>query len=181
MQCPKCQKNMNQKKLQEVTIDECVQCKGIWFDSGEFREAKDQSEPDANWLDFDIWRHEDQFEFNAAALQCSKCTQKMASVKYGSSPIEIDCCPNCHSVWLDQGEFKKIINHLNDEINKKSVSDYIKTSIQEGIEIFTGPEGMVSEWKDFITVMRMMQYRIFAASPSILSAITNAPKVNPLP
>ena len=35
MQCPRCDGRLNEMKVEEVTIDTCEKCGGVWLDSGE--------------------------------------------------------------------------------------------------------------------------------------------------
>ncbi len=51
------------RTLKMLKIDVCSKCAGVWFDQDELRKAKDQTEPDLNWMDFEIWKHEDRFKF----------------------------------------------------------------------------------------------------------------------
>jgi len=64
MECPKCNGNMEVKNIENVEIDCCSKCAGVWFDQNELGKAKDQTEPDLNWMDFEIWKHEDRFKFS---------------------------------------------------------------------------------------------------------------------
>ncbi len=50
----------------------------------------------------------------------------------------------------------------------------MKESLQEAREIVTGPESFLSEWKDFATVLRLMQYRLFVERPRLLGTIIAA-------
>jgi len=35
LKCPKCGGNLEEKKLEEVVIDQCQSCSGVWLDAGE--------------------------------------------------------------------------------------------------------------------------------------------------
>ncbi len=35
MKCPKCGSDLKEVKVQDVSVDECTGCKGIWLDHGE--------------------------------------------------------------------------------------------------------------------------------------------------
>jgi len=58
------------------------------------------------------------------------------------------------------GEFQNIIDALTEELLAKSSSEYLKVTLEEVKEIFTGREGYISEWRDFLTAARFMLYRI---------------------
>ncbi|NNG01528.1 MAG: hypothetical protein HKM93_19225 [Desulfobacteraceae bacterium] len=178
--CPKCEVELTQTGIGSVEVDECEQCKGVWFDKDELRQAKDMTDADLNWMDFDIWKHEDRFKVKPSAINCPVCKTKTQTIDYGSSTIEVDYCPSCQGIWLEEHEFKKIIDSLELELVSKSFSDYIKASIEEAKEIVSGPESFISEWKDFLTVLRMMQYRMFVENPKLLNTITAVQNTNPL-
>ena len=48
MQCPRCDGNLKESKFEEVLIDTCDKCGGVWLDSGELEQLtkKDTS----GWL-----------------------------------------------------------------------------------------------------------------------------------
>lgn len=175
-QCPKCNDELILKKIGGVEVDECQKCKGIWYDKDELRQAKDASDSDLNWMDFEIWKHEDQFETSSCDVSCPTCQKPMVTLEYGKSNVAIDYCQSCKGTWLDKGEFKSIIDALESELLTKSFPNYIKETIQEGIEIISGPESVVSEWKDFSNALRFMQYRLFVENPSLLDTVTNVQK-----
>jgi len=180
MKCPCCDVELKGKLIKDVETDECPQCKGIWFEDDELRKAKDSKDPDLNWMDFEIWKHEDKFKARSRNLACPKCNQTLVAVDYGDTDVEIDYCPHCKGIWLDKGEFKKIIEALANELLTKTFSEYIKASIEEAREIATGPESFLSEWKDFTTVCRMMQYRLFTENPKLLNTMLNIQRANPI-
>ena len=38
MKCPRCDGSLNESKVEEVTIDVCDKCGGVWLDSGELEQ-----------------------------------------------------------------------------------------------------------------------------------------------
>jgi Zn-finger nucleic acid-binding protein len=180
MLCPKCNEQMEIQVIEGADIDVCTKCKGVWFDQDEMRQAKDQLEPDLNWMDFEIWKHTDKFKMSSTPVICPKCNDGMVTLDYDQTGVMVDYCPQCRGVWLDGGEFKKIIGVLETEMANKPISEYIKESLQEAKEIVTGPESLASEWKDFMTVLRMFQYRILVQNPKLHDKIINYYKMNPM-
>jgi len=166
--------------IKDVEVDECNKCKGIWFEDDELRKAKDFTDSDLNWMDFEIWKHKDKSQARARNLACPQCNQTLVAVDYADTGVEIDYCPECKGTWLDKGEFKKVIDALTNELLTKSFSEYIKASLEEAKEIITGSESFVSEWKDFTTVFRMMQYRLFVENPKLLDTTINIQRINPI-
>jgi Zn-finger nucleic acid-binding protein len=170
-QCPKCKDELIPKRIGRIDVDECRKCKGVWYDKDELRQAKDASDSDLDWMDFEIWKHEDQFRTSSSVLSCPACQEPMVTLEYGESKVLIDYCQSCKGTWLDKGEFKRIIEALELELLTKSFPAYIKETIQEGVEIITGPESFISEWKDFANVQRFMQYRLFVENPRLLDRV----------
>lgn len=177
--CPKCHVALESKEIKKVTVDLCPKCEGVWFEKGELRQAKDATDPDLNWLDFEIWKHKDRFKHSASSLKCPACGLQTVTLKYGDSEVEIDYCPKCRGVWLDKGEFIKIIESLTVELLTKPLSGYIHSSLEEAREIITGPESILSEWRDFSTVLRFMQYRLLVENPELQDALLNVQERNP--
>jgi Zn-finger nucleic acid-binding protein len=102
----------------------------------------------------------------------------LVAIDYSTTGVEIDYCPGCNGTWLDKGEFKNIIEALTNELETKSFSEYVKSSIEEAKEIITGPEPFLSEWKDLSTVLRMMQYRLLVGNPKLLDTVVTMQQAN---
>ena len=175
-QCPICRIELKAKVIGPVEVEECRRCHGTWFETDELKRAKDATDEDLHWLDFEIWKHADQFESKASPRECPAGHEAMVSLRYGKTSVEIDFCKSCRGTWLDEGEFEKIIASLEEEVLAKSFSDYVKESLEEAREIVTGPESFLSEWKDFSTVLRLMQNRLFVEHPKLLQTILAAQK-----
>ncbi len=179
MNCPKCKEQLHSRHLGEVQVDECTKCKGIWFDKDELRQVKDQADSDLNWMDFELWKHEDLFQVSAKPLKCPCCSLDMVAINYDKTNVEIDHCVKCGGTWLDGGELEKIITALEDELNEKTVSEYVKAAIAEAKEIITGPESFISEWKDFAAVLKMLQLRVFVENPKLTQTLLDLQKSGP--
>ena len=178
--CPKCEIDLKSKNIGVVAVDECEKCKGVWFDKDELRKAKDETDSDLGWLDFDIWKHEDQFKSDKSDVMCPACDVPTVSLKYGHTGVEVHCCTTCKGIWLDRGEFEKIVASLEDELVTKSFPDYVLASVKEASELVAGSKSFASEWKDFQSVLRLMQCRFFVERPGLLGAVTAIQDANPL-
>ena len=180
MNCLHCDKELSKKVFGDIEIDECEKCKGVWFENEELRKAKDLTIENLNWMDFEIWKHEHLFKTNLTDLHCPQCDNALVSINYDDTDVEIDFCPNCKGTWLEKGEFKKIIEALTNEMYSKSFSEYVTSSIEEAKEILTGPESFVSEWKDFSTVLNLLQIRLFVEKPNLVETINSIQKASPI-
>ena len=180
MKCPKCSAELIKKTIQTIEVDECKECKGIWFDKDELRRAKDLADPDLNWMDFEIWKHPDKFQIGGKKYTCPRCDVELFTLKYANTDVEIEFCEKCGGTWLDKDEFKRIISALEKEMISKSREEYVKAAIEEAKEIITGPESFISEWKDFSTILRMLQYRILTEHPKLHDITVDFHKMNPI-
>ncbi len=103
----------------------------------------------------------------------------MATISYAATGVTVDYCAEGHGVWLDKGEFQAIIEALEKEMLSKNVSDYVTASLEEAMEIFAGDEGFISEWKDFLTVTRLLQYRVLVENPKVAELLIALQTTNP--
>lgn len=179
MQCPRCETELGSRTVGEVELEACASCGGLWFEDQELRKAKDQADPDLAWMDFEIWKHGDRFEVSVAPLRCPSCDVDMAAVEYDTTRIEVDFCLRCQGVWLDGGEFEKIIQSLEQELLDKDLPDYIAASLREARQVLAGPEPLASEWKDLRTVLRMLEYRILSENPTVARALAAIQMADP--
>ena len=114
MQCSSCQIPLKDIQFRGISIHECSECLGRWFDRGELTKAKDNADEDLRWLDFDPFdvKSNKFFVVSNEGLACPKCAQQMVVSTYANSGVSIDKCEQCEGVWLKDGEFKKIIDYL---------------------------------------------------------------------
>ena len=172
MNCPIDGTNLEKHTIQSVDVEECPQCRGLWFEQGELRKAKDTAEPDLNWLDFELWSDQESFSVEWSDGECPKCGEKMATISYGDTGVPIEYCKEGHGIWLDKGEFQSIVEALDLESETMDSNEYAKASIDEAKDLIVGDEGFLSEWKDFHTVSRLLQYRVLVENPKLAELLT---------
>jgi Zn-finger nucleic acid-binding protein len=51
MECPIDGTTLETNIVHSVNIEECLQCRGLWYQKDELRQAKDESDTNLNWLD----------------------------------------------------------------------------------------------------------------------------------
>jgi len=174
MKCPKCQDKLEEIGFRGITVNECPGCQGRWFDRGELQKAKDNTDEDLRWLDFDPFvKTQKHFTFVPdEGGACPKCDRKMAALTYANSGVVIEKCEQCRGIWLQDGEFKKIIAYLENLVVTESASEYVLDSFKQFLEIVTGPEDRTSEVKDFLVVLKLLKLRA-AVEHSKIAAATN--------
>ena len=124
MDCPVCKNAMITLELEDVEIDYCTDCGGIWLDSGELEQLL--NEPDKAQRLLDSFRIDS--ESSERARKCPICDKKMQKIIVGSSKpvLLIDKCRKGDGLWFDKGELQDIFDRAKlDEDNKiqKLLSD----------------------------------------------------------
>ena len=105
MICPKCHVPMIVVEYDDVELDYCLQCEGLWFDSGEIElvGAKSGVETEECFTTRPASTSE-------ASLKCPICRKKMDKRLLGrSEPVLADVCPACDGLWLDKGELEQVL------------------------------------------------------------------------
>lgn len=49
LQCPKCDGTLHETDYEDIKIDVCNKCAGVWFDAGELAQVVDKNE-NSGWL-----------------------------------------------------------------------------------------------------------------------------------
>jgi Zn-finger nucleic acid-binding protein len=95
----------------DVELDFCTRCEGLWFDSGEIElvaartgvHSKECFSPRSATT-------------NEAKLKCPICNKKMDKRLLGTTePIIADVCPACDGLWLDKGELEQVLAQQADD------------------------------------------------------------------
>lgn len=181
MDCPKCHQPMESKSIGNVVIDECLKCRGIWFDPGEIDDVKDGIEPELRWMDFDLWRAQADFNVAHDPLFCPRCKNvALTAVTEKDSATVIRFCTQCSGTWLNAVDLANIIDALNTELDQRTAGDYVKEALKQAAELVTGAENPISEWKDLKAVLRLLKYRIFVENPKLSAVMKGLQKTLPL-
>jgi uncharacterized protein len=101
--CPKCQVEMGKVHFQEVEVDRCPQCHGLWFDLMEHEELKKL--PGAESIDLGAKKATVSQE--PRELDCPRCKTRMLITRDPQQPhLVFEKCSICYGVFFDAGEFK---------------------------------------------------------------------------
>lgn len=176
MLCPSCKKQLDKAIFYRVEVDYCPKCLGLWFEENELRLAKDTADRNLNWLDIELWKETEKFKISRERKLCPACRLPLYEIRYGSSKIVVDLCNVCRGIWLDRGEFKKIIEYLKEERSYEVINKFAKNLLSEFWEIFTGPETLREEISDFLTISKILHYKFAIQHPAITKIISQLPK-----
>lgn len=176
MFCPSCKENLEKAIFYGVEIDYCPKCLGLWFEEEELRLAKDKKDESLNWLDIDLWKERKKFKISKGQKLCLSCRSPLYEVNYGDSEIIVDFCNICLGIWLDRGEFRKIIEYLRTTKSHEVFNNFIEKVAEELLEVFTGPEAFKEEVLDFLTVLKLLNYKFIVQHPAIFHIIAKLPR-----
>ena len=107
MDCPVCKNAMIALELQEVEVDYCTGCDGIWLDAGELELLLGNAQNAKQLLNsFKIDSHSTE-----KPRKCPICLKKMQKILVGpdSATQLIDKCGKGHGLWFDKGELQDVL------------------------------------------------------------------------
>ncbi len=104
MECPKCKSEMEKVTYQDIEVDRCTNCKGIWFDMLEQEHLKAiEGSETIDIGDPKVGKTYDQI----STIDCPVCHTKMIPmVDLKQRHIHYEACTVCYGVYFDAGEFK---------------------------------------------------------------------------
>jgi Zn-finger nucleic acid-binding protein len=106
MQCPVCRVPTYVVEFEQIELDVCADCGGIWFDHGELDLLLGQ--PDASALV--------DAETQEPSRRCPLCRSHMNKVNIGPGRrVLIDSCPTGCGLWFDKDELADLAGDLKEE------------------------------------------------------------------
>jgi len=110
MQCPACKSEMFVLEFDLVEIDYCLECRGVWLDSGELEMIGER----AGAVQKELLTALDQGRADRGAAEekrrCPVCRKVLRRADTGGkNPIVLDRCPKRHGIWFDRGELQGVI------------------------------------------------------------------------
>jgi len=123
MICPACKNDMIVVEHDNIELDYCTNCQGVWFDSGELElllESMSLENPNSF---FDNILHSAEANSAEKRRRCPICRQKMKKTSIGQEPeILIDVCQQGDGLWFDGGEVGQLIKQLAKKASGKQGS-----------------------------------------------------------
>ena len=111
MDCPRDGNQLEHQTFWKHPRDVCRQCLGVFLTERDMAESLGHQEPteieDVARVKLD--------NVKDSALRCPKEGTTMKAVILAGA--EIDVCPSCNALWLDEGELKKIQERMRDRID----------------------------------------------------------------
>ena len=129
MICPVCKDPMIVLELDQVEIDFCASCEGIWLDSGEL-ELLLESEQERERL---LKSFKEDKLTKEKSYSCPICGKRMKKVLVGDKvEVLIDKCKKDHGLWFDKGELNSVV--VNSSENKENkIINLLKQMFEKSI------------------------------------------------
>jgi Zn-finger nucleic acid-binding protein len=103
MICPKCLSTMEAVRFEEIEVDRCTNCRGIWFDLLEEERLKELE--GSRCIDVgprELGRRYDEIR----EIECPRChTPLIKMVEASQTHLRYESCTVCHGLFFDAGEF----------------------------------------------------------------------------
>ncbi len=107
MQCPRDATPLNDRRFEEIDVQMCASCGGMFVEGGELNRLSGPTAGDLEYstLDADSGRHADEF----GPASCPRDGAAMEKVEFNiETGIILDHCPACGAFWLDGRELARI-------------------------------------------------------------------------
>ena len=105
--CPKCDIALFLLHFQNVEVDFCERCRGVWLDAGELESLMETTGADG----IDPLR---QFQSQAGKSQnpgrhlCPRCDSRLEEITLAPK-VTLDQCPRGHGLWFDADELQQLL------------------------------------------------------------------------
>ena len=123
MKCPACSNLMIVVEHENIELDYCTDCSGVWFDAGELELLLESMELEGASLSLDSILTSPEAKSSEKKRKCPICRQKMKKATVGHEPeVLIDACQRGDGLWFDKGEVGQLITQLADKPSEKADS-----------------------------------------------------------
>lgn len=121
-------------ELNQVEIDNCFDCGGIWLDAGELEILLGKNDA----VDSFLKSFSTVDKSTEKPRRCPICLKKMKKIYVSSeNDLIIDECFLNHGIWFDKGELSQVISRCSDEYSQ--VAALLKDIFQNEHEIHNSP------------------------------------------
>ena len=125
--CPKCDLPLFVLHFQEIEVDFCDRCRGLWLDAGELEALLHQTS--ANDHDLLLkFQQQSGIQPNGRPHLCPRCDAPLHEIQVdhtGSPQLTLDKCPRGHGVWFDAEELQQLLAMFPRESGAGKTIDYL--------------------------------------------------------
>jgi uncharacterized protein len=115
-------------EYEDIEVDYCTSCQGIWLDAGELELLFGDREITEGFLS----AGKPAPKKGETLRRCPICHSKMEkSVTGGPDPVTYDHCPHNDGLWFDDGELASILKHGSDAPGGEQVGAWLREFFPE--------------------------------------------------
>jgi len=126
MMCPICHKDALIVEYQDIELDYCPVCHGVWFDAGELKLLMESAGLEEFQLYIERIIHIPEADTPEKKHKCPTCNQKMKKVYIDEDKkILVDVCYTGDGIWFDGGEVYHLVQALVEKTPDKGASQNV--------------------------------------------------------
>lgn len=133
--CPKCDVPLFILHFQDIEVDFCERCRGLWLDAGELEALIQRTGAKANdpLLEF---QQQTGTQPKGRPHLCPRCDAALHEIQVSSvegraparpqpGPLTLDKCPRGHGLWFDADELQQLLSMFPKESGATKTIDYL--------------------------------------------------------
>jgi Zn-finger nucleic acid-binding protein len=106
MNCPRCTAALREAKVDEVVLDRCAGCGGIWLDFAQLDRVLSRESRALKEILPQGPHHHPEGE---GPLSCPRCQGTLIRMRTSPDPVTYYACLTCYGRWLDGNELERIV------------------------------------------------------------------------
>lgn len=123
MLCPVCKMDMFALEYDFIEVDYCMQCGGVWLDSGELELVGEKAGAIQGELLAALEESVGKPLRRDETRHCPVCNKKLKQmIVEGENTIMLDTCSRQHGIWFDKGELHTVVVAAGAEKDNKLAS-----------------------------------------------------------
>lgn len=109
MICPRCKTPVRETKVDEILVDKCDGCGGVWFDFAELERIVVKDRHALADILGDVGPQDHEPPREGSRLKCPRCSDELLTVHSTDHPdLQVEACLTCYGRWLDGGELGRV-------------------------------------------------------------------------
>lgn len=129
MNCPACKEPLIVLEHEDIEVDYCLACEGIWLDTGELELLFGDARKCGEFIAAGNPAHAQ----GEATRRCPICRKNMAkAVTGGDHPIVYDRCGRGDGLWFDKGELLEVLTRGAPRENDDPVVKWLRALFDRG-------------------------------------------------
>ncbi len=141
MQCVDGHADLIGLSFEEVRLDLCPECKGVWFDAGELERCAEKPARKVLATFGDVVARMNSEGLKGPPRSCPRCARAMEKERFLQG-VWIDRCPDNHGIWLDGGEMatvQALLRHAQDPTDTSGAGNPLLEFVKIQIAVLFRP------------------------------------------